>query len=212
MYGNLSTARVRARTRTGTLRRRPSAGGDRPRRIGGTAPRAASNRHRSNTCRRPVHSIARGTPSKSRYSACSQSVIGARSRSRKAEKRRAFHVTRGGARGGMPQAAPHGCQLADRLPELVRLRGEHGPGRCVAARRAANMRATVKGEPGGTAQRNQRQPLQHAAVEQPVKPPPADRADQALLLVEAQRRRGHSGTLRHLRNVEVAHALDLKWT
>mgnify|MGYP003344303387 CR=1 FL=1 len=60
-------------------------------------------------------------------------------------------------------------------------------------------------EAGGAAERDQRQPVQHARIEQAAQPAPAVRGDQPLLLVEAQRRGAHARQFRNLRDVDVPH-------
>ena len=112
----------------------------------------------------------------------------------------------------MPQAVAHGAELADRPVQLVRLGREHLPVDARPPVRREHERDLVEREAGGAAQRDQRQPLQHAGIEQAAQAAPADRGDQPLLLVEPQRRGGNAGALRDFGDVQVLHALDLKST
>ena len=79
--------------------------------------------------------------------------------------------------------------------------------------RREHERDLVEREAGGAPKRDQRQPLQHAGIEQTAQTPPADGGDQPFLLIEAQRRGGNAGALRHLRYVQMSPSpLDLKST
>ena len=112
----------------------------------------------------------------------------------------------------MAQAPLHGAQLPDGLAEFLRLGGEHPSVNSRPAVRRKHARDLVERKTGGTPERDQRQPLQDAMIEEAVQAPPADGLDQALFLVETKRRRRNAGALRDLGNVQVAHPLDLKWT
>ncbi|MCY1452106.1 hypothetical protein D9M71_690080 [compost metagenome] len=112
----------------------------------------------------------------------------------------------------MPQPVPHGAQLADGRIQLVGLGREHLPIDARRAVRGEHQRDLFERQARGTPQADQRQPLQHLLAEQAAKSPPADRDDQALLLVVAQRRGGDAGTLHHLGNIQLSHPLDLKST
>jgi hypothetical protein len=69
----------------------------------------------------------------------------------------------------------------------------------------ANMRAISSREKPAAPQRDQREPFQDARVEPATQAPPAGGGEQALLLVEAQRRGRNAGALRHLGYVQVSH-------
>ncbi|KFB21894.1 hypothetical protein PGPR2_29210 [Pseudomonas aeruginosa PGPR2] len=86
----------------------------------------------------------------------------------------------------MPQAVAHGGEAADGPVVLV---GLGGAGRAV-----------------------DRQPLQHACIEQPAQAVPAAGGDQSLFLVVAQGRGRYPGSSRDLAYVQLPHALDLKST
>lgn len=106
----------------------------------------------------------------------------------------------------MSQPIAHGRQPGNAVIKLVRLgqqalaidprpaaAGEHG-------------RDLVQGESGRAAKTDERQLLEHPLREETAKAAPADRADQALLLVIAQRRGGQAATLRDLGNIQNRHA------
>jgi hypothetical protein len=76
-------------------------------------------------------------------------------------------------------------ELADRLVELLRLGREHAPVDARPPVRREHARYLVERKAGGARERDERQPFQHAGVEQAAQAPPADRGDQPLLLVEA---------------------------
>ena len=61
----------------------------------------------------------------------------------------------------------------------------------------------VEGEPGAAPKRDQREPLEHAGIEDPAKAAPSDRGYQPLLLVEPQRRSGDPGAPRDLCNIHL---------
>jgi hypothetical protein len=101
------------------------------------------------------------------------------------------------------QTVAHGAQPADRPVELFCLGGEHfavdpGP---PAGRE--HERDFVQRKTGGGAEGDQRQLLQNLRTVKAAQAVPADRPDQALLLVEPQRRCGNAGALRNLRDVQI---------
>ena len=70
----------------------------------------------------------------------------------------------------------------------------------------------IEREAGGAPEHDQREALQHGGPEYAPQAAPADRGDQALFLVEPQRRGRNAGALRHLGDIQAAHPLDLKLT
>ena len=78
--------------------------------------------------------------------------------------------------------------------------------------RLEHDRDLIEREASGAPQRDQRQPFQHAGVEQTAQAPPTDRGNQPLLLIESQRGGRNPGALRHLCDVQVSHPLGLKST
>ena len=124
----------------------------------------------------------------------------------------AFHVARRAAGSGVPQAVAHDAQFVDRHVQLLRLGREHQPVDARPPVRGEHARDLIKRKTGGAPQRNQRQPFQHAGVEQTAQALPADRGDQTFFFIEPQRRGRNAGTLRHLAYVQVFHPLDLKST
>ncbi len=117
-----------------------------------------------------------------------------------------------GAGGGVAQAVAHGAKLPDRSVKLLRFRRELLP---------VDLRLTVGREhqcdlfqrkTRRAAQRDQRQALQYIRIEEAAQPAPADRADQTAFLVVAQGRGRDAAAPRHLSNINVFHALDLKST
>ena len=121
-------------------------------------------------------------------------------------------MARRGAGSGVPQAVAHGAQFADRPVQLVRLGREHLPVDARPPVRREHERDLIERKAGGAPQRDQRQPLQHAGIEQTAQATPADRGDQPLFLIEPQRRGRNAGPLRHLRDVQDLSPLDLKST
>jgi len=117
-----------------------------------------------------------------------------------------------GAGGSVPEAVAQSAKLADRPVQLLRLGREHLPVDAQPPVRREHERDLLEREASGPPQRDQRQPLQHAGLEQTAQPPPADGGDQPLLLIEPQRRGRNAGPLRHLRDVQISHPLDLKST
>jgi len=120
-------------------------------------------------------------------------------------------VTRRAAGSRVPQPVAHRTQLADGGIELVSLGGEHLPVDARIAIRREHVRNLCERKAGGAAERDHRQPLHDARIEQTTKAAPADRADQPLFFVEAQCRRGKAGLPRHFGNIQVSHPIDLKW-
>ena len=112
----------------------------------------------------------------------------------------------------MPQAVAHGAQLADRPVELIRLDREHLAVDARLPLGREHARDLIEREAGGAPQRDQRQPFDHAGIEQAAQPAPAGGGDQPLFVLEPQRRCGNAGLLRHFGNVQVSHPLDLKLT
>jgi len=112
----------------------------------------------------------------------------------------------------VPQTVTHATEFADRLVYFFRLVREHLSIDARPAIGREHERDLVERETGLSPHRDQRQPLQHAGIEQTAQPSPADRCDQALFLIKSQRRGRHAGALRHLGDVQVSHPLDLKLT
>ena len=112
----------------------------------------------------------------------------------------------------MAQPPAHGDEFADGLVQRLRPVRQHA---------AIDPRPAGGREQGGDfrqrearrlAERDQPQPLQHRRIEQAAQPLAADGADQALFLVEAQRRGRHARQARHLCDIQILHGLDLKRT
>jgi hypothetical protein len=98
------------------------------------------------------------------------------------------------------------------MAELIRLGREHLAVDARLPLGREHARDLVEREAGGAPQRDQRQPLQHAGIEQAAQPAPAGGGDQPLFVIEAQRRCRNAGLLRHLGDVQMSHPLDLKST
>lgn len=116
------------------------------------------------------------------------------------------------ARCSVSQAIAHGAELADRPVELRRLGREH---RSVDARLAVRREHSgdlIEREAGLAPEHDQREPIEHGGIEEPAQAAPANRGDQALLLIEPQRRGRDTRPAHHLRNIKIGHALDLKPT
>jgi hypothetical protein len=123
---------------------------------------------------------------------------------------RAFHVARRWTGGGMAKAVAHGREFADGPIEFVRFRQQPlAPDPRFAIRRehCSNL---IQREPGGTAERDERQLLQDTRLEQPPQAAPTDRSDEAFLLVESKRGCGSPGAPRNFDNIH-ARTLDLKF-
>jgi len=122
-------------------------------------------------------------------------------------------MARRGAGGRVSQGIPQRREPSNGLIELICLRGEHLR---VDSRRAAAFSKQaayfIQRESGGLARSDQLQTLQHAGIEKTPQASPADRRDQAPLLVIAQCRRRHARSICNLRNVQIPHPLDLKST
>ena len=111
----------------------------------------------------------------------------------------------------MFEPVAHGDELADRPVELRRLVGQHAPVDARFSVGRKHARDLVERKAGGAAERDQRQPVQHIMIENAAQPTAADRGDQLLLLVEAQRRCRNGGAPRDFGNIDPPHlALDLK--
>lgn len=119
-------------------------------------------------------------------------------------------MTRRRAGRGVSKAFPQNLEPSNPEVQLVRLCGKHGAidPRGTAGREHAGDLA--EREAGGSAKGDQCQAFEDFGVEKPPKPPPADRGDQAFLLIIAQGGSGNAGTARHLRDINVTHPLDLK--
>ncbi len=105
----------------------------------------------------------------------------------------------------MPKAIAHGARFAARPVQFVRLGREHLPVDTRPPIRREHERNFVKREPGGSPKRDERQLFQHTGIEQTTQTPPADRFDQSLLFIEAQRRGRNAGALCYFRYVKVSH-------
>jgi hypothetical protein len=111
----------------------------------------------------------------------------------------------GGTGGGVAQTVAQRGEAADRPVQIV------GPGRKLHAIQADPARLAehaddfVQREAGRLGQGDQRQPLQHARLEQSLQPPPTYRGDQAFLLVVAEPGGRHARSLSHLRDIEKFH-------
>ena len=132
------------RTRTGRPRPRPSGECEDLVRVGVGASSCVESATRSNRCRGRWCTASRGAQHRSRDTPRAASRSSAHGRAQKAEKRRAFHVTRGGAHGGMPQAAPHGASLRIVCPSSSAFAASM-PGRCVAVRRPRTCARSRRG-------------------------------------------------------------------
>ena len=64
----------------------------------------------------------------------------------------------------------------------------------------------VQREAAGPSERDQGEPFQHGRIEEAAQAAPADRSDEALFLVIAQRRGRHAGPARYLDNIQIFHA------
>lgn len=87
------------------------------------------------------------------------------------------------------EAVAKGAETPEGLIQFVSLGGELDPveaGPAIFAEHAADL---LERETGGLRQRDQRQPFEHARIEQPFEPVSADRGDQPLLLIKAELRR-----------------------
>ena len=112
----------------------------------------------------------------------------------------------------MPETIAHRGQLAERLIERVGLGSEQAAIDPDAAAARKHRRDVLEREAGRTAELDQREALEHARVELPAKAAPADRRNEPAFLVEPQRRGGKARLPRYFGDVELAHALDFKWT
>jgi hypothetical protein len=107
------------------------------------------------------------------------------------------------------QAVAQRAELADGPLQLLGLVAEQP---AIDAAGDEHARYLVEREAGRAAERDQGQPLDHAGIEEAAQAAPAGRLDEALRLVEAQRRGRHSRAAGHLADVEIAQSLDLKST
>ena len=83
-------------------------------------------------------------------------------------------MTRGSARGGMPQAIAHVAQLADCPVQLLRLLREHLPidaDTSVWRERAGDL---IQREASRAPDCDQPQPFQHAGIKHTMQAPPAN--------------------------------------
>ena len=124
---------------------------------------------------------------------------------------RALQVARRRTHRGVAQGVAQSQQPAHGGVELIglgrqRLAIDH---RCSAA--PEHRGDLVEGKTRGLPQADQRQPVQHAGVEDAPQPPPPAGFDQSALFVEAQRRGGYTAAPGHLGDVH-ADPLDLKST
>ncbi|MNN65101.1 hypothetical protein D3C81_1805800 [compost metagenome] len=111
------------------------------------------------------------------------------------------------AHGGVPQSVPHRRQLADRPVQLIGLGGEQFPVNLRPALLREHPGDVIQRESRRPPQRDQRQAFEHASVIYAPHAAPADRGDQALFLIEAQRRRRHARLLRHFGDIQAFHRL-----
>ena len=88
----------------------------------------------------------------------------------------------------MAQAVAHGSELADGSVEFVGLGREHLPVDARYASRREHVADLFERKARGAADRNKRQPLEHAGVEQAAQAAPAGGGDEPFFFVEAQRR------------------------
>ena len=112
-------------------------------------------------------------------------------------------MARRAASGCVSQAVAHLHELLDRRVDLVGLRGERTPIDVRASIRAEHERDLLERESRGSAEPDERELLEHVGLEQTVQPSPADRLDEAFLLVETKRRRGDARSPRHLGDVQA---------
>lgn len=104
----------------------------------------------------------------------------------------------------MSQSVAQLRELADFRVELVRSNEELVPVDARASVRIEHLRDLVEREPGDATEADQGESLQHRGLEQSPETAPADRPDQALVLVETQGGRGHAGGPRDLGDVQRA--------
>lgn len=112
----------------------------------------------------------------------------------------------------MPQAIANDGKLSNRDIKLVRPGGKHFPVDPRAAIRRKHAGHFIQRKSGRAAHGNQCEPLQNGLVENAPSTHAPDGADQSLFFVETQRRCGNPRIERHLRNVQIPAALDLKST
>jgi len=110
----------------------------------------------------------------------------------------------------VPEALAERREPADRRVERFRPRRERGavdPGASVRPEHAGDL---LQRESRRAAERDEREAIEDAGVEQAPEAPSPDRADQALFVVVAQRGRRDAGPAGNLRGVEYGQGLDLK--
>lgn len=112
----------------------------------------------------------------------------------------------------MAQAIANGSKLSNRRIELIRPGGKHLPVDPRAAIGREHAGHFIQRKSRRAAHGNQGEPFQNAMAENAPQAHAPDGTDQSLFLVKPQRGRRNSGNERHLRNVQVPRALDLKST
>ena len=106
----------------------------------------------------------------------------------------------------MAQTVAHPRQIADPSLEHTRLFGELLPVDARTAVRTEHRRELVEREPRESAERDEREPFEHAGVEGAPEPAPARRGDEPDFLVVAQRRRGDARGTRDFGDIQRSRA------
>jgi len=105
----------------------------------------------------------------------------------------------------VPQPVAHGGELPNRLIELFGLVREPLAIDAQPPVGREHRRDLLERKARRPAERNERQPLDHARRKHAAQAAPADRVDQPLLLVEPQGRGRQAALLCDLRDVQVSH-------
>lgn len=95
----------------------------------------------------------------------------------------------------MPQAVAHRPQFPDPAVELVRFGGKRLPIDARPSIGSEHPRDVVQRKAGGAAERDERQPFEHARIEATAQALPANRGNKPLFLIEPQRRGRKAGAL-----------------
>jgi len=107
----------------------------------------------------------------------------------------------------MPQPITHCDEFGDLPVELLGLGREPRPIDARPAIRSKHAGHFFERKPGGPPHGDEGQALDHAGIEQPPQAPSSHGADEPLLLVEAQRRRGDPAAARNLVDIQVGQDL-----
>lgn len=106
----------------------------------------------------------------------------------------------------MPKAVPERFELPYHLIELIRFRFKQRAidlRPFVPAKHAADL---IQREASHLPQGDQRQAIEHVCAEQPTQSAPAERLDQAFLLIEPQPGGRHPAAFRDLGNIQKFHS------